>query len=282
MAFVGADAVQLEQLASRMCHAADRLDAIRAEVRRQMETARWHGGDADEFRSLWNHRCSPILHSTAEAGRRAADVLRRNAHQQRVASEAYVHTQVRGPSPYIAPGILAMPILAGHTLGETAGFLFGLGGKATDILELLQVARPGLKDSLLLAGHEVRGLGAVGRVGPLTAINAGIDLAELAHGLATDPSNQDTYKAAMHVVFDAAGIAVMVAAPELIPVVIGAQAVYDFAEMVHPGITKDVVDGAAHVVAQSGEAIVHGAEQAADVAGDVISGGWHAVSHFFH
>src|SRR5215204_1327658 len=121
----GADAEELEHLAQRMRVAADRLDCIRGEVSQVFHRSHWDGHDAEAFRGQWHYRLSGLLHTAVLANRQAAQVLVRNAHQQRAAQALDNWTPVTGARPCPAR---PFPIdLAG--LAALAGVLFQTGGQ---------------------------------------------------------------------------------------------------------------------------------------------------------
>lgn len=82
----GASPEQLDDLGNRMTAAADRLERIRSEVTVLLRHSHWEGGDADQFRGLWDYRLSAVLHSAAVTTHEGATRLHINARQQRDAS----------------------------------------------------------------------------------------------------------------------------------------------------------------------------------------------------
>jgi uncharacterized protein YukE len=88
MSMIGADAAELEGVASRMRRAADELDAHSRELSRQLGGLGWLGRLAGGFLAAWNGQHQPHIGSTAAFIREAADRLALNANQQREASGA--------------------------------------------------------------------------------------------------------------------------------------------------------------------------------------------------
>jgi hypothetical protein len=86
MAIVGADAAELERVASQMRRAADELDAHCRELSQQLGGLSWLGRLASGFLAAWNGQHKPHIGSTAAFIREAADKLAMNATQQREAS----------------------------------------------------------------------------------------------------------------------------------------------------------------------------------------------------
>ena len=87
MAFEGADVDQLENLAAQFARAAQRLDLIRTSVGGQLgRFDGWQGHDALRFRGVWQSESSRQLSTVAAGLNLAAEVLRRNAAEQRSAS----------------------------------------------------------------------------------------------------------------------------------------------------------------------------------------------------
>lgn len=84
----GADTEQLDGLGRRMAASADQLERIRVTVRSNLYSVRWHGGDAEHARRQWDAVNGPALTRAAHGLREGAEALRRNAADQRRASEA--------------------------------------------------------------------------------------------------------------------------------------------------------------------------------------------------
>ena len=83
-----ADPDQLEGLAQVFSASAERIDAIRGEVAGALSQSQWEGGDADDFRWLWNSQLAGSLYGVAGVLREGDTKLRGNAEQQRHASGA--------------------------------------------------------------------------------------------------------------------------------------------------------------------------------------------------
>lgn len=82
----GADAQALETLAGRLLAAADQVERIRVMTRSSLYSVRWTGRDAEDARRRWDSDNGPRLANTANGLRAAADMLRKNAHEQVQAS----------------------------------------------------------------------------------------------------------------------------------------------------------------------------------------------------
>lgn len=83
----GADADALDRAAEEFARAAERLRSGCSRVERQLHSAPWNGRGADAFRQEWNARRRVELAAAADFMERAGTTLRRNAEEQRSASQ---------------------------------------------------------------------------------------------------------------------------------------------------------------------------------------------------
>jgi hypothetical protein len=88
MAQLGADDVQLDELARRLSTQAASLRSTRSSIDAAARSVWWHGGDAEGFRREWSGTHGPRLGSIADRLDEVARDLRRQAADQRVASSA--------------------------------------------------------------------------------------------------------------------------------------------------------------------------------------------------
>ena len=86
MTTLGADPEQLDDLSRCFNSLAERLDTVSSQLGVAIGRTAWHGHDADQFRGDWSRHFAPTLGRVAWAMRAEADVLRRNADEQRHAS----------------------------------------------------------------------------------------------------------------------------------------------------------------------------------------------------
>lgn len=119
--FQGADSDALDALAAQMAEAAEGLDRIGVAVRSRLYNAPWQGGDADCFRQDWDGPHRVRLTSAALRLRGAAELLHRNAADQRLAS---------GSDGGALAGIVAGGILGGIAGGAHGGAGGGAVGGA--------------------------------------------------------------------------------------------------------------------------------------------------------
>lgn len=88
MALVGAAPEELEQLACTMGRGAEHLrSSVSQTIGSQLQSSPWEGGDADQFRHDWASRLNPLLLHAVEALQAADTALRKEAREQRVASD---------------------------------------------------------------------------------------------------------------------------------------------------------------------------------------------------
>lgn len=88
MALVGAAPEDLEQLACAMGRGAEHLrSSVSQTIGSQLQSSPWEGGDADQFRHDWASRLNPLLLHAVEALQAADTALRKEAREQRVASD---------------------------------------------------------------------------------------------------------------------------------------------------------------------------------------------------
>lgn len=86
--FLGANPDELDALAQALNAYASALDMHRRQINSQVHSAPWRGRRADEFRSEWDHRYSPLLLQAISAMNASELILRANARQQEWASAA--------------------------------------------------------------------------------------------------------------------------------------------------------------------------------------------------
>ena len=87
MAAVGADVEQLRKTAQTFRQKAEYLEStITQGLSRQITESPWKGTDADSFRNQWQSDLAPKVRQVAEALRKSADSLTRNANEQEQAS----------------------------------------------------------------------------------------------------------------------------------------------------------------------------------------------------
>ena len=87
MAAVGADVEQLRKAAQTFRQKAEYLEStITQGISRQITESPWKGADADSFRNQWQSDLAPKVRQVAEALRKSADSLTRNANEQEQAS----------------------------------------------------------------------------------------------------------------------------------------------------------------------------------------------------
>lgn len=154
--FVGADPEQLDALGAQMGSAADRLESIRQQIGFWLDSSPWHGSDADEFRSDWQHRLQHMLHTAATIALDGAAGVRRNAQQQREASD------LGGGATGGAGGGIAWAGLFGGVLGAVGGglaTLLDVGGKIEFLSEVGRYQTlPAYLKALRAGGSEFAGL----------------------------------------------------------------------------------------------------------------------------
>src|SRR4051812_46457234 len=111
MSFYGADVDALDALGLKMAGAADQLEGIQLAVRSLLYTVPWTGDDAEGFRSDWDGVHTARIKAAVELLRTGADALKRNAAEQRQASDP-----------------LAAAAAAGMAAGAAAGAAAGVAG----------------------------------------------------------------------------------------------------------------------------------------------------------
>lgn len=83
----GADADALDRLAGQIEQGASHIEGTYGPVRQSFHGSSWQGVDADQFASEWDGPSKSRLTNTATALRDAAKTLRKNANEQRTASD---------------------------------------------------------------------------------------------------------------------------------------------------------------------------------------------------
>ncbi len=83
---VGADADGLDGLAAELSRTAERIERTRRSLGSQVNGAPWHGASGDAFRHRWHGEYQAVLVGATGVLASGAEVLRRNADQQREAS----------------------------------------------------------------------------------------------------------------------------------------------------------------------------------------------------
>lgn len=307
----GADADGLDQLGHHMQGAADRLEAIRGEVTAALNRTHWEGGDADQFRGQWNYRLSGLLHTAVTASREASTTLHRNADEQRRASGddggprggllggASGSTGGSGSSFFDLKDLLGLGLTTAGGVSLIADLLTeaGKGGRyayrgTPDIKRLVrQPWAKALTHEKLLFNISDRAKGLAGAVhqldkaGPLAVAGTVFDGADFVSNLVSNPQDGQTYHAGVDTIFDLAEIGTV----ECPPLSIGIGVVhlgYDALEAWHPGITKDAFEWTANAAVDLGttavNTVVDTEQTVVSAAGNVMSGGVHAVRNFFH
>lgn len=131
MTITGADSNALEALGATMRGAAEQLEVIRAQLRSAILVDVWRGGDAAEYRSRWTSTYDGTMTRAARGLRDTAEILNRNAREQRAASAADSSGNSAGINPgtprrnsLALPGPLAGVVVTG---GQLAWFFRHLG-----------------------------------------------------------------------------------------------------------------------------------------------------------
>jgi uncharacterized protein YukE len=83
----GADADALDRLAGQIEQGAAHIEGTYGPVRQTFHGSSWQGPDADQFSNEWDGPSKARLTATATALREAAKTLRKNANEQRIASD---------------------------------------------------------------------------------------------------------------------------------------------------------------------------------------------------
>lgn len=108
---VGADPDALEELARQCDVAAQRIDTLTRQLNAKLVSTAWHGHGADRFRADWNRSHRTRLTSAAGFLHHARDTLRRQADEQRRASEGG-GGRLGGASPSGVPAWFAAGLAA--------------------------------------------------------------------------------------------------------------------------------------------------------------------------
>ncbi len=255
---VGADIEQLNALGAEMDRQADRLDQIRGELGAGLALSTWDGVDADDFRYQWENQLAGLLRGVSEIMRDRAVVLRQNAEEQQITSEA--GGGVLGGWGGGDPGGGG-----GGQSGGTGSFVTAdrlailLGGLwvASDIAEIL--GKRGI-------GKEIPALRVVGPVvrGALDKVTTLWDVGKFIHGVATDPGGNDTWNTGAGLGFTAAaGIAGAICPPAGIAIAIAGVG-YSIATEINPNLTKDI----ANDIGDAGRDLMNAVDTGAKLVGD--------------
>ena len=86
MTVLGADPDELDRLAGFMRGAAERIEQLDHGIRRELDTAKWQGTDADRLRSEWRRAGPPAMRRLRTTLREGSDTLGFQAAAQREAS----------------------------------------------------------------------------------------------------------------------------------------------------------------------------------------------------
>lgn len=255
---VGADIEQLNALGAEMNRQADRLDQIRGELGAGLARSTWDGVDADDFRYQWESQLSGLLCGVSEVMRDRAGVLRQNAEQQRITSEA-------------AGGSLG-GWSGGHSGGAGGDHPGGIGSLIT--ADRLSILLGGLWVASGIAelrakagiGKDIPALRVAGPVvrGALDKLTTVYDVGKFVHGLATDPGSNDTWNTGAGLGFTAAaGIAGAICPPVGIGIAIAGVA-YSIATEINPNLTKDI----ANDIADAGRDVMNAVDTGTKLVGD--------------
>lgn len=88
MTMWGADVAELERLTRLLDRKADEIGAARIALGRQLHSAKWTGPSAERFRHTWDGSHNAALRSAQSSLHTMATTLRRQADEQRRASES--------------------------------------------------------------------------------------------------------------------------------------------------------------------------------------------------
>lgn len=116
----GADADALDALARRFEQAAQQLEQSGQHLRSQLHSSPWKGGDAEGFRNEWDTSHARTIAATAGFLREGSERLRRNADEQRRASNGDGGAFGPGGGWPGWPGFPGFPFLPGF--GQDPGF----------------------------------------------------------------------------------------------------------------------------------------------------------------
>lgn len=164
----GADADDLDRVANAMITNAGRMAGTSQRIGRTIHSAPWHGRSADRFRQQWNSQHSRALIDASGFLTKGAGTLRRNAQEQRNASE--------GTSGALR-SIDASPAAVAQGMDDVRAALLALGLGVDEVQKLLDLIGPyakvlkiinlvlkdpALKEVLGALGHVADGVGLLG------------------------------------------------------------------------------------------------------------------------
>lgn len=127
----GADAEALDALAQRLEAVSIRLVTRERLLGRSIHASPWEGRGADRFRSQWSNEHSRSLIDASAFLRSGSDVLRRNAEEQRAASES------GGGMIRLSTPSTPAPSAAGDPADELRKLLEGMGLSVEQVKALL-------------------------------------------------------------------------------------------------------------------------------------------------
>ena len=87
MSFIGSNPDELDALASELDEASATLESAHVRVMTRIVRSPWQGEDADDFRQQWTGPAKRVFARTATELTDTAKTLRRNADDQRRASD---------------------------------------------------------------------------------------------------------------------------------------------------------------------------------------------------
>ncbi len=109
MQIIGANPDDLDRVATRISAAGRQLSVLERQMTAQLYAANWQGGDADMFKNAWNTRHRREIAGAVSWLDDADVALRRNADQQRRASEADGGFELWGVDfAFLATGVAAI------------------------------------------------------------------------------------------------------------------------------------------------------------------------------
>jgi Alpha/beta hydrolase len=110
VAQLGADDVQLDELAQQLARQAASLRVTRRAIDGMVRSLWWEGGDAEGFRQQWSATHGPRLASIADRLDDVGRDLRRQAADQRATSAADATSGIAAPmAAFAGPGVVAQP-----------------------------------------------------------------------------------------------------------------------------------------------------------------------------